>query len=300
MTTVPDRECRDDIDVRAIGRRLLRRREQQGLKQQDVARRAERSEAYVNRLENGLVANPRVNDLVAVARALAVPLDALLHGCEPSPTEQEALAILARHPGLSRILANIILGLQLASLEDREYLVGHLELMDRRYGAIPPAEPARDRLERRLALLRLFGSLAPGAGVEQLLTRAAEEASIIVPCDLALSYRWDEGQGALALAGSTVPVPAELRRLAPGQAIAGRAFEARKTVAVGEYQREIPIPIIASLGLHAAAATPILLGDRPIGVLSVARFHSTDPFTPEDLATLERLAKITAETLGAR
>jgi transcriptional regulator with XRE-family HTH domain len=37
------------------------------LKQQEVGARAGLSEAYVNRLENGLVANPKINDLAGIA-----------------------------------------------------------------------------------------------------------------------------------------------------------------------------------------------------------------------------------------
>jgi transcriptional regulator with XRE-family HTH domain len=73
------------LDINAMGRRASRRREQLHLDQQEVADKAGMSRAYVSRLENGMVANPKVSDLAAVAEALGLSLDALVYGRTSDP-----------------------------------------------------------------------------------------------------------------------------------------------------------------------------------------------------------------------
>jgi transcriptional regulator with XRE-family HTH domain len=69
----------------AIGRRASRRRDALHLDQQEVADKAGMSRAYVSRLENSMVANPKVSDLAAVAEALGLSLDALVYGRTSDP-----------------------------------------------------------------------------------------------------------------------------------------------------------------------------------------------------------------------
>ena len=64
------------LEAREIGRRVTRYRERLGFRQAELTKRAGRSEAYVNRLENGLVRSPKIGDLGVIARALGVTLDA--------------------------------------------------------------------------------------------------------------------------------------------------------------------------------------------------------------------------------
>lgn len=54
--------------------------------QQALANRAELSRSYISRLEHGLVANPKINDLEAVAQALSWSLAEMLT-VEPDPEE---------------------------------------------------------------------------------------------------------------------------------------------------------------------------------------------------------------------
>lgn len=57
------------LNIDAIGRRAADRRKSLGLEQGDIASRAGMSRAYVSRLENGSVKNPKVTDLSAIATA---------------------------------------------------------------------------------------------------------------------------------------------------------------------------------------------------------------------------------------
>jgi transcriptional regulator with XRE-family HTH domain len=126
-----------------IGRRVTRYRERLGFRQAELAKRAGRSEAYVNRLENGLVRSPKIGDLSAIARALSVSLDALIYGESPR-TDQDILAALARQPRFAVAMASLVKGLQMADAEDRDFVIGHLESLARRFGdrAIGRQQPA--------------------------------------------------------------------------------------------------------------------------------------------------------------
>lgn len=61
-----------------LGRRLVDRRASLRLEQQDVADRAGVSRAYLSRLENGLVGNPKIHDLARIAAALDLPIEQLV------------------------------------------------------------------------------------------------------------------------------------------------------------------------------------------------------------------------------
>lgn len=66
------------IDMTVIGKRILARREEQRLDQSELADRAGLSRAYISRLERGIVPNPKVLDLMQVARALELSMAALM------------------------------------------------------------------------------------------------------------------------------------------------------------------------------------------------------------------------------
>ncbi len=135
------------LEAREIGRRVTRYRERLGFRQAELAKRAGRSEAYVNRLENGLVRSPKIGDLSAIARALSVTLDGLIYGEAPR-TDEDILAALARQPRFAVAMASLVKGLQMADAEDRDFVIGHLESLARRFGdhafAPAPADAPHD------------------------------------------------------------------------------------------------------------------------------------------------------------
>jgi transcriptional regulator with XRE-family HTH domain len=121
------------MDVSGIGGRIASRRERLRLKQLELARLAGMSEAYINRLENGVVRNPKVKDLAVVARALGLPFATLLYGDAPE-SDEEIQVSLARQPRLATALASLARGLDSATPEDREFVLGHLEMLATRFG----------------------------------------------------------------------------------------------------------------------------------------------------------------------
>jgi transcriptional regulator with XRE-family HTH domain len=103
------------LDIDAIGRRALARREELHLEQSEVAEKAGMSRAYISRLENASVRNPKVVDLASVASALSISLDSLIYGRVDQP-DADFAGILMRRFGpqvggalvqLDRVLAQI-------------------------------------------------------------------------------------------------------------------------------------------------------------------------------------------------
>jgi transcriptional regulator with XRE-family HTH domain len=80
-----------DLDMRALGRRLKLRREELRMGQDDVARDAFVSRAYISRLERGLVPAPKVTELGQVAEALQTTLVDLLRQPPGTRTERYSL-----------------------------------------------------------------------------------------------------------------------------------------------------------------------------------------------------------------
>src|SRR5215210_3913648 len=79
-----------------IGKRIRDLREERGLTQREVARRAGLTPSGVGFIEHGQTRNPSAETVMAVARALGVPVEELLR--EPVP-----LAEAPREPGPSRV-----------------------------------------------------------------------------------------------------------------------------------------------------------------------------------------------------
>jgi transcriptional regulator with XRE-family HTH domain len=120
-------------DRGTIGQRIARRREQLGLKQAELARKVRMSEAYINRLENGLVRSPKLYDLTAVAEVLDLPLEAVVYA-EGKRAPESELGILSKQPRLASALLNLARGLEWADSRDREFAISNIESLAKRFG----------------------------------------------------------------------------------------------------------------------------------------------------------------------
>ena len=83
---------------------------------------------------------------------------------------------------------------------------------------------------------------------------------------------------------AAAPFPAE------GGLVASCASARRGLLANDYPDSPYALPAVVRLGVRHAMAQPLLSRDRPLGVLVVARRDEALPFSPEDLATFERLA----------
>lgn len=118
VTTICYMTSRVRLDIDAIGGRAARQRDLLHLEQEEVALKSGMSRAYISRLENGGVRNPKVADLAAVAEALGLSLDSLIYG-RPSETDVDVdlPGILMRRLGPELGAAFAKLDMVLANLE---------------------------------------------------------------------------------------------------------------------------------------------------------------------------------------
>lgn len=94
LATICYMNARVTLDIDAIGDRASARREELHLEQEEVAEKAGMSRAYISRLENGGVRNPKVVDLAAVAAALGLSLDRLIYGHASGDADADLSSLL--------------------------------------------------------------------------------------------------------------------------------------------------------------------------------------------------------------
>lgn len=128
LATLSYMTTRPSLDVGAIGERAAQRRTQLKLEQEDVAERAGMSRAYISRLENGGVRNPKVADLAAVAAAIDYSLDQLIYGRPSGDLLAELPTLLGRvtAPELGALMAEIAARYPDLGPDDRTYLMQSL------------------------------------------------------------------------------------------------------------------------------------------------------------------------------
>jgi transcriptional regulator with XRE-family HTH domain len=102
-----------------LGEMIKQRREQIGLSQPDAAEKASLSHGYLSRLERGLVPNPKLYDLIALSKALGIPLGELVLVLDPSG-QDALLEDVLNDPELTVLFSQIGRGLKSKSLTDRE------------------------------------------------------------------------------------------------------------------------------------------------------------------------------------
>ena len=98
---------------------------------------------------------------------------------------------------------------------------------------------------------------------------------------------------------STRSTPRPGAPLRPGEGVAGQAFVQRRPVLVADYPR-LPERLAWAVerGTCVAAAVPLIVGTRAIGVLAVRR-HRPEPYTLEQAEVLTLLAAFVAPALEA-
>lgn len=101
---------RPKLDMVRIGRRAADRRDELGLEQEDVATKACMSRGYISRLENGIVKNPKIEDLAAVANALGYSIDRLIYGQPDAELIADLPKVIARvsDPEVGGAIADVL------------------------------------------------------------------------------------------------------------------------------------------------------------------------------------------------
>ena len=95
-------------DTVAVGARVRALRESAGIEQSELADRAELSRAYVSRLENGGILNPKVYDLARIADVLNTTVSRLI---EPPSHDTAPLRVALdelMEPGSAELAAEVV------------------------------------------------------------------------------------------------------------------------------------------------------------------------------------------------
>lgn len=119
------------MDLNELGRRVKRLREERKLTQEELAGLMNMSDAYVSRLENGVVPNPKWLDLVKLTDTLGVPITALT-GTGPTPDAVAFAEYLKGNPRLAESLGKMLRGYAWANVEDKALVASMIETLAQR------------------------------------------------------------------------------------------------------------------------------------------------------------------------
>lgn len=136
-------------------------------------------------------------------------------------------------------------------------------------------------------------ALAAGRSLEpeSLAGLAVDHARDLLQADSAGLYWWDaERELLITLADNGPRAIRPNPPLRAGEGVTGQAFRRQQPVVVEDYpSSDLAVPWIVRRGVKAAAAIPVLVGDRPLGAL-VVRSNSPRKFREEHIQALTLLA----------
>jgi PAS domain S-box-containing protein len=117
----------------------------------------------------------------------------------------------------------------------------------------------------------------------------ATELRTLFDVDVVVLWLWDEAEGALLPLVRSYPegrMPVVGGRVQPGEGICGQAFSTGRVQVASDYPRSCwAAPLAVNVGIRSALAAPLLLGERPTGVLLISTLSPRD-FTPSEAETL--------------
>jgi diguanylate cyclase (GGDEF)-like protein len=152
----------------------------------------------------------------------------------------------------------------------------------------------RASLRQRERDLEALHAVAFAAGealdIDRLATFGVERARALLQCDYVALYLWSaEGSALERIAHSTdVPDPA-LQWIRSGTGVSGLAFAERREVVIDDYVGWPGHLEGAQTPLASAAATPMIIGDRVAGVLTIGALAPRH-FSPEEMRVLSLFA----------
>ena len=152
------------------------------------------------------------------------------------------------------------------------------------------------RLHRDETLVEVEREMLAELSAERLFPMILERAGALVGAKGSIHVA-EPGRRWLRKVWSTLPECAD--GLSFGEGVAGICADTRRGVLVPDYPRwEKAFPDSLRLGVQSAMAQPLLSRGELLGVITMDRLEpGSPPFTPDDLATLERAARQAALAL---
>jgi GAF domain-containing protein len=157
-------------------------------------------------------------------------------------------------------------------------------------------DEARERGARFRALSELSRKMTASLDLQQVFDYAVRAAVDLLNLALARLWVWQEAEGCLrvcASAGDADLLQPPRETFPPGEGVMGAAFESLEIVTVadpGEDPRYAEREWAQRMGVRSVAVVPLRLGDRAVGVLSVARRRSGG-FRADDIELLTAFAQ---------
>jgi GAF domain-containing protein/ActR/RegA family two-component response regulator len=154
----------------------------------------------------------------------------------------------------------------------------------------------RSRRQHLAALAEIERELAAVLDAERLPALIVERATGLFEASGAL-WTLEEDGTLIPRAWTGQDLAGE--RLGPGEGLAGVAISERRGVITNDYARSPhATPRFVSAGLRRVIMQPVILRDRPLGILTMSRAGiDPAPFDAEDLALLQSLAAHSATAL---
>jgi PAS domain S-box-containing protein len=146
---------------------------------------------------------------------------------------------------------------------------------------------ATSRAEESQALIQTARSISTSLELQTVLHRIAEQAKGLLKSDGSRIHLFDPERGVLRCVVALMPdadavMPIEL---APGQGITGTVFKTGEAVTVNnpaEYPQAVQVPGTPVNEPEVLAMVPLMIRERPIGVMTVLRFSVDVPYTQTD------------------
>jgi len=149
------------------------------------------------------------------------------------------------------------------------------------------------------ALGELALTVAQPTSLERLAFLTVDLARDLLGADAGSLFLWHQASGHLASVAYNDPSwdPRAVRCFAPGEGVTGAAFQAGHPLVVHDYPSSAyAVTTAVSQGLKSGIATPLVIGQRRVGVLS-ARSYRHVTWTAEHARLLSVIAALAAPGL---
>jgi two-component system sensor histidine kinase HydH len=160
-------------------------------------------------------------------------------------------------------------------------------------------EEARVRSARFRALSELSRKVSASLDIQQVFDYAVQVAVDLLDLALARLWVWREGTGLLhveASAGDPALLPPPRETFAPGEGVIGTVFRTLQVATLSDPESDpqyLERDWAQRMGVRKVASVPLHLGERAVGVLSVA-LRTARAFRPDDIELLTSFAQHTA------
>ena len=154
---------------------------------------------------------------------------------------------------------------------------------------------ATQRAEESQALIQTARSISSSLELQTTLNLIAEQAKALLKSDGSRIHLFDAAKGVLHCVVALHPDAEALMRMQapPGFGLTGSVFQSGTPIIVNDprdFPNAVHVPGTPEDEPEVLALVPLLVRDQPIGVMTVLRFSTEVPYTPDDVHLLSAFA----------